>query len=101
MPDQELVEHVPLHFDTIEFWHMIGVRAPASPHDRARIRRKTTSAARAWLTPPISAWLLTILAVHRLLFAQNGSPFSASGLEVDNAFATTVEEPLVEGFHCI
>ena len=41
-------------FDTIELWHMIGVRAPASPHDPARIRRKTTFAARAWLTPPIS-----------------------------------------------
>ena len=48
MSDQELVEQgiVSFIFYTIELWHMIGVRAPASPHDPARIRRKTTSTTR-------------------------------------------------------
>ena len=47
----------------IDLWHMIGVRAPASPHGLARIRRKTTLCAR-WLTPPISV-VVTILASPR------------------------------------
>ena len=34
--------NVSFTFDTIDLWHMIGVRAPASPHGLARIRRKTT-----------------------------------------------------------
>ena len=56
MSDQEPVEQGDINFifDTIELWRMIDVRAPASPHDPARIRLKATFAARAWLTPPIS-----------------------------------------------
>ena len=46
---------------------MIGARASRlTTRPCARIRRKTTSTARASLTPPISAWLLTIPEVHRL-----------------------------------
>ena len=39
----DLVCQVNISFTSdINFWHMIGVRAPASPHGLARIRRKTT-----------------------------------------------------------
>ena len=42
-----------------------------------RIRRKTTSTARASLMLLISAWLLTILQVTACMFTRNGSPLSA------------------------
>ena len=58
---------------------MIGVRASRlTARPCARIRRKTTSTARASLRPPISAWLLTTPEVHRL--------------HVCLTFATTVKE---------
>ena len=91
MPNQELVEH-------IRFTQHHRTR----PHDRvrasclttrlcARIRRKTMSTARTSLMLIIRTWLLTLLKFTACRFGRNGSRFS-SGLEVNDAFATTVEE---------
>ena len=47
MSNQVLVDKMVLAlFDTIELWHMISVRAPASPHDLVLLRRRTTFAVR-------------------------------------------------------
>ena len=64
MSDQEPVEQgdISFNFNIIKLWHMISVWALALPHDPARIRRETMFAARVWLRPPISKWLLTVLA---------------------------------------
>ena len=64
MSDQEPVKQgdTSFHFNVINLWYMISVRALALPHDPARFRREMMFAVRALLTPRISKWLLTILA---------------------------------------
>ena len=64
MSNQEPVQQddISFNFNNIHLWYMISVRAPALPHDPARNGRETMFGVRAWPTPPINKWLLTILA---------------------------------------
>ena len=81
-----------LHFRHHRTWPLDRVRASRlTTRLYARIRRKTTSTARASLMLQISAWLLTILQVTACMFVRNGSPFSAKD-SLYIALATTVEE---------
>ena len=79
-------------FSKPSIWQLDRVRASALPHD-------LVPAARVSLGLSIHAWLLTIFYVHRLLFAKMALPFSASRLEENAVFVTTVEK--CEFFHCI
>ena len=74
-------------------WSMCGL--PASPHDPVH-----ESDARRIYCVCLADAANQCVAAHdphcwkftACMFARNGSPFSASGLEVDDTFATTVKE---------
>jgi len=96
MSDQELVEHVSFTFDTIELWQD-GRCAGFPPHHTTLCTNQTQDDVYCACLADAANQCVAAHDPHywkftACMFARNGSPFSASGLEVDDTFATTVEE---------